>query len=645
MGIFKKIFGGKSEDTSTLRASSPQGVPTKEVTISPSSDPSKDPNLIEVYDAYGRQVFIPREEWRTKVLPASIEANWQKPDELYGIILGALNGGFRSSIVEAAEHLQEIDPQPVRGAAIWGVVLIEEGKLDEAEGVFRTFLSTHGEHAIILTNLAKVHLKRHDQKEAEALLWRALELEPNQDHALGWYVSLLKDRDGEEASFEGLKRAARLPGSWRAALWLARKALQGGALDAALDLYRESLDGAPKPVPSDLLMQMSGDLGNAGQTRHLIDLTEPQFDLPAHGLMVGNNLIKAHLTLGELDAARKILDGLYALNRPDWKSTLGYWDTEIARARVAASPAEQTDLRMTILSVDGPIWSTAGTPFYQLLVPSKDPRHVISFLGASVELAKRSTGVERQMADRPGRLSRSLPLHFTERLELETTARARTLIPWITNGGGGFLLSGAEWKDSDVISYAQSETSKSDVAVGIHLKALDDRWQLSIRALNTSSGECIGALSTIIADENDDVAIAEIGDRLVRLFLEAGTVEKLQRAAYYKPPAGPQFGNYLLRLEQLLAVRCSGMDGVPRSFLNGEREILDGNLMLCLGSPDNPTTRIVFAQTVLAMKSVRPDVVFEFRDKIEKLQREQTIPGPAGKIIQEIFDAALRPNA
>ena len=45
--------------------------------------------------------------------------------------------------------------------------------------------------------------------------------------------------------------------------------------------------------------------------------------------------------------------------------------------------------------------------------------------------------------------------------------------------------------------------------------------------------------------------------------------------------------NYLLRLEQLLAVRCAGMDGVSPAFLNGEREIIDGNLQLCLWCPDN----------------------------------------------------------
>jgi len=43
------------------------------------------------------------------------------------------------------------------------------------------------------------------------------------------------------------------------------------------------------------------------------------------------------------------------LKRPDWKETLGYWDTEIARARLAASKVElNAPLNITMLSIEVP---------------------------------------------------------------------------------------------------------------------------------------------------------------------------------------------------------------------------------------------------------------------------------------------------
>ena len=79
-------------------------------------------------------------------------------------------------------------------------------------------------------------------------------------------------------------------------------------------------------------------------------LTEPQFEPPVHGLQVGNNLIKAHFDLGQFDDARRILDKLYSLKRPDWKATLGYWDTELAKANIGDGKlVDQTPMSISML--------------------------------------------------------------------------------------------------------------------------------------------------------------------------------------------------------------------------------------------------------------------------------------------------------
>lgn len=93
----------------------------------------------------------------------------------------------------------------------------------------------------------------------------------------------------------------------------------------------------------------------------------------------------------------------------------------------------------------------------------------------------------------------------------------------------------------------------------------------------------------------------------------------------YGVPSGPDFISYLVRLEQLLAVRCSALENVPVNFLSGERDILDGSLHLCLAHPKCVSLRILLLQTCLSMKRIRPDIAQEYLGKLEMLQREHPL--------------------
>jgi hypothetical protein len=54
----------------------------------PASDAA--PAMITVFDGYGRAMQIPREEWRTNVLPGQFRERWDKPDELADAVTQAL---------------------------------------------------------------------------------------------------------------------------------------------------------------------------------------------------------------------------------------------------------------------------------------------------------------------------------------------------------------------------------------------------------------------------------------------------------------------------------------------------------------------------------------------------------------------------
>jgi hypothetical protein len=83
------------------------------------------------------------------------------------------------------------------------------------------------------------------------------------------------------------------------------------------------------------------------------------------------------------------------------------------------------------------------------------------------------------------------------------------------------------------------------------------------------------------------------------------------------------------------------MDGVQPGFLSGEREIIEGNLHLCLAHPESQSVRILLAQTLLAMKKIRLDVVAEFRDKVELLQKQHPLPGAAQGVIDRLINECM----
>jgi hypothetical protein len=122
------------------------------------------------------------------------------------------------------------------------------------------------------------------------------------------------------------------------------------------------------------------------------------------------------------------------------------------------------------------------------------------------------------------------------------------------------------------------------------------------------------------------------------LDLLAGEVGGETIPALFEQPSERWFLEYLVRLEQLLAVRCSALDGIDsRSFLSGEREIVDGNLRLCLENPRAVNVRLLLAQTVASLRGSRAEVVSEFGDRLALLQKEYPLPEPAQSIVTDIF--------
>ena len=582
---------------------------------------------VRAFDQNGREVIVPREQWRNEVLPAMIKEAWDAPEQLYAIILNSLQSGFALELLEGAHHLRETDPVPARGACMLGIVLAQIGRRDEAKQIFERFTAEQGEDGSVLVNLARLYADEGDAARADESLRRALELEPNHDNGLGWYLSQIQQQGGDEAARAALEQLAAHPLSWRAQLFLARGELAQGNLAKAKELYAQALGRAPKPVPPDLLMQLSGDLGTRGHLIELIEFTIPHFVPELHGLPVGNNLIKALIDTGNLDPAEQVKAALWRINRPDWKDMLTFWDGELSRQRAArvsgADPAPQQQIQVAMLRIDGPVWLPPGSPARRLFGAKSPAAPTVTFLGGSAEAPEDASPENRQrIADALSRMTRALPLFLAEQTDMRTAAQGRAMLPWAAGAASGFLVSGQRWPEATALDATRTPENRSDYVVTVHLDAEVEPWTADLTFIRTTDGIPIGELSAEFQPENFEQPLSQLADEVVELLSVLGPAT--EPPAYVVP--GPErFGAYLMALEQMLAIRCAGMDGVPPQFLSGENEILAGELELCRFYPDNIPARLLLLGSYTTLAKLRPDTTAAFADQLATLKQNNPL--------------------
>lgn len=622
MGFFDKLFGRTKTDAAPPKPAVSVDLPAK----------------IKVYDEFGREHLITREQWRQSVLGPNLEAAWQDPNQLASFIINGLQDGFAGELQDACRRLLEIDPMAERGSTLLAICLLKNGQVDESEQVLQRYINQHGSTGNVLTNLAKVYAERNDEKRTTETLWQALQLDPDLDNGVLWWEALHRESHGEEGGLQAMRRIAALPGSWAAQLRIAKAALEKRDLASALQLYAESLANAPRPVPTDLLMQMSGDLGNQGHLPEILNHTAPHFVPEVHGLKVGNNLVKACIDLGHLAQASGIMEQLHAQKRPDWKESLSYWDQELAKARLSTEEAPaRSRMRITFLSIEGPVWLKPNSPAVELFPARPTEGPVVCLVGGSVEAAAPAHKDEFHLADEAGRLSRAMPLYLAEALHWQSDVRSSTSIPWVIGPPGGFAVGRTAWDDAQVAAYARQGEPPCDYAITIHLNVKQDPWRAELRLIRTIDGSCLDTLHASFAMTDLEGTLRPLVDQLLQsLEKHAGASPQASPSAY-QIPSGQGFIDYLLRLEQLLAVRCSAMEGVQDRFLTGEREILDGNLRLCLADSSSIPARLLFTQTLLTMKRVCPAAVAEFQERVQLLQSSRPLTGVAHDVVDRLL--------
>jgi Flp pilus assembly protein TadD len=579
--------------------------------------------VIRVYDQFGRKVEIGREAWRKDVLLPNLQANRDKPDALYDLIVAALNDDFGADVLESAQLLAGNDHQPRRGAMALGIVLLNLKDFAGARDVLERAIARHGENAYLLANLARAYAASGDAERAQALIWRALQLEPNEETSLNWMISVANGKGGQDVVLAAWLRAASLPGSWRPQLWLARHALERGDLAEATRWYEESLARA-KPVPADLLMQLSGDLGNRGHTELLVRLTQPRFELAAHGIMVGNNLLRAYVELGMFAEARKILEQLYSQQRPDWRDHLINWEQKLDDAQKRYGEVT-TPLEVVVMKLDQPVWAR-GVLGFDTVLPAKtkaSPR--IHFVCGSAEAGEESGGkVVSQPTNDLGRVARALPMFLAEEVYLRTNARTAFLLPWMKQGG--FILSARPWTRA----FLPPDLTPPDLIVYLHIEARVSPWLLKVGIEHEQRSAAVVAFEqafTLQTAGKD--ALTVLFELIPRLTTLPALRREESNAALGTPPPELLPG-YLAAIEQALAIGLAARQTGGESFLHQERSILDHLFDVALQGEQLLRPRMLLVNALENQCRRRPDIAREYLQKLALLQERHALPPGVG---------------
>jgi tetratricopeptide (TPR) repeat protein len=625
MSIIDRILGRTPAEGPQIQAPSR---PPRITEVPPSAIPQPVPaasteGVVRVYDQFGRTVTIGREAWRRDVLLPNLQANQSSPDGLYDLIVGAINDGFAADVLDSARLLAETDPQPQRAATVLGVVLLQLQDFAAAREVLERAIAKHGENSFLLANLARAWAALGDEERAQQLIWRALELDPNEESSLNWLIAGLKTQGSPETVLAAYARAAAFPNSWRPQLWLARDALSRGDLPGATRLYEEALARA-RPVPADLLMHLSGDLGNAGQAALLVRLTQPNFDLAAHGLTVGNNLLRAYIELGMLAEARKLLEQLYSQQRPDWREQLNTWEQKLDDAQKRYGEVS-APMDVVLMRLEQPVWAR-GVLGFEAVLPAKSPTAPrIHFICGSGEAAEETGNkVFTQPTNDLGRLTRALPMFFAEELYLRTSARTAFLLPWMKQGG--FILSARPWTRS----FLPPDHSPPDLLVYLHVDARATPWLLKVSIENAQRDapavhfEQAFTLQTAGRD-----VLALFNDLLPRLtiLLALRREDTGDALAMPSPEALP---GYLAALEQALAVGIAARQQGADNFLHQERSIFDHLFDVALQNAALLRPRMLLVNALENQTRRRPEIAREYLGKLSLLQRQHAAPDGAG---------------
>ena len=529
-----------------------------------SNDPSKsEPNHVEAVDNQGRRVRIPRDEYRSKVLPDLVKQHENDPERLAAVIVQGLRDGFAADLLAAANRLTVVDKGNLeRALGILAMVQRDAGELDMAESTLNELLQKRPGSPVAYVGLGMLQERRGDLDGCERLLWQALEADCNHPDAVHGYLQIRRRRVGESGYRSEIEKVMALPGSWRARLWLARLLLEQGDEPGAAEVYREALAG--DEVSGDVLLMAAVDLLQHDKQELLAELVRPRFEPGRHHPHVGLALLQHFRARGDHANGEALLHQMFVYYGHVIPGELQPFTAEFDRMRLAELPplpALPKNPRVHIVRLDRPLWY-AGLDDPQWLLPPKPQghKHVIVFAPSM----DGQTKLEPQLEEEVGRAMRGLPLWLTEQVWLTTQNRATAALSLAENGTWAVL--GQPWPEAELArQVAENERADTLLVTGT-FRVDGDRRRVDLYVYDCGRGERVASVFA-------EGAHQEHGELLLKLMADLWPA--IGGAAGHKPPLGdaPFWHRYADGLAQYAAVVASTVGQMPKERLFGVRYI------------------------------------------------------------------------
>ena len=286
------------------------------------AQPAQPAAMIHLHDAAGNQVLVSREDWRTGTLEPMLRAQWDNPDGLYRACVMSLNDGFAGEpiLLEAAQRLHAIDNIPERGLTILGIVLSKQRRIRDARHLYEAALPRFPESGNLRTNLAKVLWDEGEHEQSERVLREGLNLDPNQENGLNWWIEIQRRRGGQAAYVSALREIAAISGSWRPQLMLAHQLLNERRNEDAIAMLRQSL--AAHPDNGTVIDAVAGGFSRIQDPEGMIAAVGLAYDPARHEEQTGIALLRGYLALGRRPEGEMLLAQIEKLNRPHLKQIL-----------------------------------------------------------------------------------------------------------------------------------------------------------------------------------------------------------------------------------------------------------------------------------------------------------------------------------
>lgn len=575
--------------------------------------PENGQRLVSVVDAYGRTLQIPLDQWRQVVLKPNLEAKWDRPDELYSLILSALGDGLAGDVDEASARLVEIDPVTERAFVIRAIVQMKLDRAEDAGATLREAIAKVGESGVLLTNLAKVIDMQGDSAWAMATLDRALELDPNQDNGLGWRVAVLNETQGGAAGQAYLRRLAERPDSWYPQLLLGQGAIRAGAREQGLAWFDQALARAPHG--SGLMLTVTGELGRQGLLNDAVQRIAPLYDERRDDIRVGYNLLQAYLELGDATAGRAWLDRLFALGQPAYAEPLQHFAKAFDELVVEPPKPLQHEPQLQLMQFALPPWLLGMHDMAWAAPPRGEhrPRIVLLPLAATGESVEGHGRAGRE--DERGRLSRALPLLLLEQLVYCSDLDAALNLP-VADGHHLVLFGRAvseeelEYLARDFGFAVEGEIAVADgqqFKISYRLRKLDD---LSIlRHVERTFGEL----------DAGDALIAITGEILTAIGTTTSSAIEPRVPMYALPSTCTS--QYVSALGQVLSLTLCCLANA-RDALFGERNIYGWVQSLAVALPDNDPAQFMYFTALAKGRRMGSPIVDEFEKPAAQRMRE-----------------------